>query len=323
MAEWLHLRNLNDVDELIEMGFVTPAAGHMIRLHPMMQEIVIADLKPSVKKCKILLTNLQEICLAHGVDVPYFKPLFQTVENIIAYIEKDEPTFFLRFLEDVFPYMEKYQYRPGMERVLFALETAVPNYGTNEDRALLLDYRATMEKNDQKAIKYEKDALALIPEINASNALLVSNLHSNLGGLYANIKQYALASEHMETGLRILEEYQPIPRHDMIAKIASYAMLQNNMKHPEKGFAILEKMAQGLQNNHMEHSGDYAMVLEAMGGICLSQGKIPEGTSYLRQSLALFEKVCGGDTELMERKKQAMIQTYESAGVNLNLWLEA
>lgn len=322
MAEWLHLRNLNDVDELIEMGFVTPAAGHMIRLHPMMQEIAIADLKPSVKKCKMLLTNLQEICLAHGVDVPYFKPLFQTVENIIAYIEKDEPTFFLRFLEDVFPYMEKYQYRPGMERVLFALETAVPNYGTNEDRALLLDYRATMEKNDQKAIKYEKDALALIPEINASNALLVSNLHSNLGGLYANIKQYALASEHMETGLCILEEYQPIPRHDMIAKIASYAMLQNNMKHPEKGFAILEKMAQGLQNNHMEHSGDYAMVLEAMGGICLSQGKIPEGTSYLRQSLALFEKVCGGDTELMERKKHAMIQTYKSSGVNLNLWLE-
>lgn len=158
------------------------------------------------------------VCLAHGVDVPYFKPLFQTVENIIAYIEKDEPTFFLRFLEDVFPYMEKYQYRLGMERVLFALETAVPNYGSNEDRALLLDYRATMEKNDQKAIKYEKDALALIPEINASNALLVSNLHSNLGGLYANIKQYALASEHMETGLRILEEYQPIPRHDMIAK---------------------------------------------------------------------------------------------------------
>ena len=147
-------------------------------------------------------------------------------------------------------------------------------------------------------------------------------MHSNLGGLYANIKQYALASEHMETGLRILEEYQPIPRHDMIAKIASYAMLQNNMKHPEKGFAILEKMAQGLQNNHMEHSGDYAMVLEAMGGICLSQGKIPEGTSYLRQSLALFEKVCGGDTELMERKKQAMIQIYKSAGVNLNLWLE-
>ena len=108
----------------------------------------------------------------------------------------------------------------------------------------------------------------------------------------------------------------------MIAKIASYAMLQNNMKHPEKGFAILEKMAQGLQSNHMEHSGDYAMVLEAMGGICLSQGKIPEGTSYLRQSLALFEKVCGGDTELMERKKQAMIQIYKSAGVNLNLWLE-
>ena len=143
------------------------------------------------------------------MDVPYFKPRSKRWKNIIAYIEKMSQPSSCASWRTCSRTWKSINTGLAWSGCFFALETAVPNYGTNEDRALLLYYRATMEKNDQKAIKYEKDALALIPEINASNALLVSNLHSNLGGLYANIKQYALASEHMETGLRILEEYQP------------------------------------------------------------------------------------------------------------------
>ena len=34
------------------------------------------------------------------------------------------------------------------------------NHGTSSDRALLLDYQATMETKPEKAIKLEKEALA-------------------------------------------------------------------------------------------------------------------------------------------------------------------
>ncbi len=44
--------------------------------------------------------------------------------------------------------------------------------GTDSDRALLLDFQATLETKPEKAIKLEKD-----------DARLVSNLHANLGGL--------------------------------------------------------------------------------------------------------------------------------------------
>lgn len=322
-ADWLNLCDLNDLEELIETGFVTPEPGHLIRLHPMMQEIAIADLKPSVTKCRTLLTNLQQTCLAHGIDVTYFKQLFQTIENTVTYIDNDDPVFYLRFLEDTFPYMEKYRYLSGMEQVISALEIEVTNHGSNEDRALLLDYRAALEEKPQKAIKYEKDALALIPEINAGNALLVSNLHSNLGGLYAEAKQHALAAEHMETGIHILEQYPAIPKHDLIAQVTNYAMLLCNAKQPDRGFAALQKLAQGLQSLGQGHSADYMTILQAMGGICLNQGKIQEGTHYMQQALAIYEDLCGGDSDMIEAKKQEIMQTYTVAGANIALQLKS
>ena len=56
--------------------------------------------------------------------------------------------------------------------------------GTDSDRALLLDFQATLETKPEKAIKLEKDALAQIETITADNARLGSNIHANLGGLY-------------------------------------------------------------------------------------------------------------------------------------------
>ena len=57
------------------------------------------------------------------------------------------------------------------------------NIGTDSDRALLLDFQATLETKPEKAIKLEKDALAQI-ELSLLTMLVVSNLHVNLGGLY-------------------------------------------------------------------------------------------------------------------------------------------
>lgn len=77
----------------------------MIALHPMMQEVTMEETKPSVQNCHILLDSLQQTCLRHGEEVSYYKQLFQTIESMIVQIENDNMPVYLRFLEDVFPYM--------------------------------------------------------------------------------------------------------------------------------------------------------------------------------------------------------------------------
>ena len=52
------------------------------------------------------------------------------------------------------------------------------------DRALLLDYKATLERNIGKAVKLEKEAMSLLSPVTPENAHLAANLYGNLGGLY-------------------------------------------------------------------------------------------------------------------------------------------
>ena len=89
----------------------------------MIQEIAVADMQPSVKTCFPLLESLQNICLLHGNDISYYRLVFQTVENIITKTTKDDISGYLLFLEDVFPYMEKYHEENGMQRILRELSS--------------------------------------------------------------------------------------------------------------------------------------------------------------------------------------------------------
>ena len=99
-----------------------------------------------------------------GVEISYYKKLFQTVENIMQLIEKDDIPQYLLFLENIFPYMEKYHYQKGMTEIIQELKRLVKtdNHGTASDRALLLDYQATIEAKPPKAIQLEKEALSQI-----------------------------------------------------------------------------------------------------------------------------------------------------------------
>ena len=53
-GSWLKLRNLNKVNDLIEMGFVQPGNDHYVSLHPMIREVVVEELKPSVQNCRTM-----------------------------------------------------------------------------------------------------------------------------------------------------------------------------------------------------------------------------------------------------------------------------
>lgn len=87
-AKWLELPTLNEINDLIETGFVQTTTRHTISLHPMIKEIALSETKPSVSSCHILLDSLQKICLMHGMEVAYYKKLFQTIGNIIELIER-------------------------------------------------------------------------------------------------------------------------------------------------------------------------------------------------------------------------------------------
>lgn len=318
-ASWLLLRNMNTINDLVEKGFIQTKSCHAIALHPMIQEVAITETKPSVRNCHTLLNSLQEICLRHGEEISYYKQLFQTIENIVTSIEKDDTETYLRFLEDTFPYVQKYGYEPGMKLILAELNSMLKDntIGSASDRALLLDFHAANEKKPEKAIKLEKEAVEMISEVTAENALLAANFHANLGGLYKQTGKLELAKQHMETGISLLEQYGLVPYHDSIPQISNYAVLLTDMGEPQLGLSALQNLSRVIREYNSDVSGDYAFVQEAMGSICLVTGDVSQATTHFKKALAVYEMVFDAEPELIEEKKQDILETYAQAGIAL------
>ena len=226
---------------------------------------------------------------------------------------------YLRFLEDVFPYMENYRYYQGMELVLDTLSNLLKDtaVGSVSDRALLLSYQAAYEKKADKAIKMQKDAIAMIPEVTADNALLVCSLYANLGGMYRVNGKLELAKENMELAVRIMDEYSLAYYHDSIVQITNYAVLMTDMGQPDVGLSALRKLCRVIREYNSDTGLDYASVQEAMGGICLTMGEIQPATSHFRKAMENYETVFEFEPDMIETKKQELLGTYAQAGLYL------
>ena len=318
-AKWLELPTLNEINDLIETGFVQTTTRHTISLHPMIQEIALSETKPSVNICHILLDSLQKICLMHGIEVDYYKKLFQTIGNIIELIEKDDIPKYLLFLENVFPYMDNYNYQKGMREIIQELKNLLKHkdIGTDSDRALLLDFQATLEIKPEKAIKLEKDAIALIKEITEENAHLASNLHSNLGGLYRMNGYPDLAREHMEKGLFLLEQYNLLYTHDGIPQFTNYAMFLAEQQAPEKGISVLQKLSKGIKEYNSDCCLDYATVQESLATIYLMTANLPKAKTHFKRACKIYEKIWADEPEMIKAKYQEIQELYPQIGFSI------
>ena len=315
-AKWLELPTLNEINDLIETGFVQTTTRRTISLHPMIQEITLSETKPSVTRCHILLDSLQHICLMHGMEVDYYKKLFQTIGNIIELIEKDDIPKYLLFLENAFPYMDNYNYHKGMNGIIQELKCLLKtkSIGTDSDRALLLDFQATLETKPEKAIKLEKDALAQIETITVDNARLVSNLHANLGGLYRMNGHPDLAREHMEKSISLLDQFNLLHINDSIPQIANYAMFLTEQQEPERGISELQKLSGIIKEYHSDHCLDYAKVQETLGTIYLMTANLPQAKTHFKRAFKIYEKIWTDEPEMIEAKYQEIQELYPQVG---------
>ena len=157
----------------------------------------------------------------------------------------------------------------------------------------------------------------MLTEITQDNALLASNLWSNLGGFYKQVGKFEQAKQSMEQGIQILEQYGLTYYHDSIAQITNYAVLLNDMGQPDIGLSALQKLCRVIREYSSDNSMDYAMVQEAMGGICLTIGDIQQATTHFKESMTIYEVLFEAKPDVIEAKKHELLETYTQAGVYL------
>lgn len=308
-ARWLGLNTMDDINELVELGFITNPEMDKISLLPMVRDIAIEDLSPSVTSCITLLNSIQQICLRHGEDVPYRKTLFEIIESVIHYAEKDNFPFYIRFIEDAFSYMEKYRYENGMRLIVSEMDMYKGELAQN-DLALFYDCQSAVEafinENYNKAISLSKKAIeACVPE---RNLHLAANLHMNLGYCYHLNGNTELAKQSMETAIAYMWEHNEL-NNDVIIMIHNYANLMSDLGEPIKAVRAMRKCAEMIKAAHTDMCSDYADLYFDMGIIYLQINQRTNSKECFEEALRVYKNVYS-DTDRHYLERYSEISNY-------------
>ena len=313
LAKWLRQDSLNTINSLIEMGFIHSQPGRIVALHPLVQEVALEELKPSMQNCHTLLDSLHETCLLHGEEIPHAQAVVQTIEGIVTHAIKDASAYYLRFIEDAIPFAERYRCQRGIVAMLHEMEALLNNsvLGTHDDRALLLSYQAMCADTPSAAIRLQEQALSTLAEIKTDNALLASNIHANLGGMYREFGNHIKAREHMEEALSLLRRYDLLACHDSIPQVVNYAMLLSEMGQPDKAIAVLEQVEKVVQEHNAAVCMDTAAIHEAMGNAYLITGNVEQAAVCHRKCLNIYVKLFPNQPDMLSAKQADFRMLYE------------
>ena len=307
---WLKLPSLNDVNYLAKYGFIhDDKENRKISLHPLIREIVALETLPSVSNCHTLLDSLHCICLVHGLEVKRPQNVIDSLISITENILADIPEDYLLFLQDMFPYLEKYlvtDYLPKLvERIEYVMKQDTHSYC---DRALLLDYKAELFliKNDYKnALKKRLKAVSILEPYHTEDAdqrtaNLLSNLYNNLSNTYLLMKKTKEAAEMLHTALTIRQEYVHLglaESHDMLQQL----MNLTNMLVLSKNTDMAKQVLSTYENLVLEHEGTQTLdngVCQMMyGAIALSEGNAKEAELHLLSAENIISEVMGTDND--------------------------
>lgn len=310
LAKWIGLTDMNCINDLVELGFIQENETDIISLHPIVQEITVADLKPSIANCRNLITSINYLCTLHGADLPFSKTLFNVIENIISLAEKDDTALYILFLENAFEAMEKERYLNGMRFIVCEMETLQDDLGQN-DTALLWDFKAAIEavnSNYKKAVEYSLKAVeTCAPE---ENHLLAANVHQNLGYYFHHLGDLNSAKIYVEQGIAYLEKYGQL-NHDFIAFVHNYANLISDCGEPLKAVRALKKCAEMVKEGMSDMCIEYADMVFDISVIYLQINDRAKSEQSLDEAFRVYRAILPED--VLRDKCEIALNYFKSA----------
>lgn len=311
---WMRLDNLTDVNHLIKYGFINEDTDNKkISLHPLLQEVIAIETIPTVTACRTIMDSLHLICLAHGLELRRPENIISSLISVSERIVVDDGAYFLLFLQDMFPYLEKYlvsDYLPKLtERISYVME----EYKLESpcDKALLLDYKAEcflLKKDYGNAVKKREKAISIIEKFHNKDAdmrtaNLLSNLYNNLSNTYLLMKRGNEAAKALLTAFDIRMEYAHLgltESHDSLQQMMNLINMLLLAKDVDNAKIVLEQYETLVLEHLSDTSLDYGICKLSRGIIDVMEGKPEPAEMNLLGAESIIGNAMGTDNDYMK-----------------------
>ena len=289
------IEDLDNVNDLIELGYISNSEADIIALHPLISDIAADDIKPSYNNYSAFIENIHTKNLSFGMYSDDWKLTIGISTRIIQNIVKDDISAYIKFTEDSFSLMDTHEDINGMYLCVFKLESILRDkeVGTNNDRALLLNFRAclkiTFENKFLQAEQLQKKALNICePE---ENPLLYANLNMNMGVIYYDNYFPRKALEYMEKAVNMLDKTN-IDTANYYAMLKNYCDVIAANQEYGKAISLLE---QNIVKARAVGSAAYPDLLFDTAVLCFISKQQEKGIEYMEMSAAEYKKINAAD----------------------------
>ena len=312
LAKMLELNDTNGINELCELGFIENIHADIITLHPMIRDIILLDLKPTLDNCNTFVNNLKSKLQIIGIELPDSATIISAVRNVMKYIGSTESNSYLSFLEAAYIFLDNYHEYDLMERIISETEKLLSDktLGTVNNRALLLNNKAMlpMNRNDKpaKSISMMNKALSIC-DSNA-NSVLFANINMNLGLLYIENNETERGLEFMDKAylfIKLTRTYN----NDFITIARNYAATLSENSRVTKAIEVLKECEFATESCC---SNNHATLLYDLGATYILSGNYP--LAVKKYSLAFAEYFALGCSEELTARKIAAARQMQRYG---------
>lgn len=261
--------------------------------------------------------------------------------SVIERVIVDMPEEYLLFLQDTFPYFEKYlvtDYLPKLvERIAYMMEQHQLN--TSRDKALLLDYKAELfilRKEYSNALKKRIKAIQIVESENTEDVRIItlySNLYNNLSNTYLYLKKIKEATEALKKAFEIRKKYEHLglmESHDTLQQIANLAnmlIIGTELAQARELLSLYESLVSEYES---EECLDYGFCQTLFGILCYREGKATEAERHFLSAETIIADIMGTDNDYIKTiyrylhslytrwKKPELAQKYKEKYLEIN-----
>jgi tetratricopeptide (TPR) repeat protein/energy-coupling factor transporter ATP-binding protein EcfA2 len=341
---WMRLDNLTDVNHLIKYGFINEDTDNKkISLHPLLQEVISIETIPTITACRTLLNSLHLVCLAHGLELRRPENIIASLISVSERIIVDDGAYFLLFLQDMFPYLDKYLVSDYLPKLTDRISYLMEEYKLESpcDRALLLDYKAEcflLKKDYANAVKEREKAINIMEKMHTKDAdmrtaNLLSNLYNNFSNTYLLMKRGNEAANALRTAFDIRMEYTHLgltESHDSLQQMMNLINILLMAKDVDNAKIVLEQYESLVLEHLSDTSLDYGICKLSKGIIDMMEGTTESAEVNLLAAESIIGNAVGTDNDYMkttyrylnnlyaQRKKPEKAIEYRDKYFNIN-----
>ena len=238
-AKWLELPTLNEINDLIETGFVQTTTRRTISLHPMIQEITLSETKPSVTRCHILLDFQATLETKPEKAIKLEKDALAQIENITAdnarlvsnlhanlgglYRMNGHPDLAREHMEKSISLLDQFN--------LLHINDSIPQIA---NYAMFL----TEQQEPERGISELQKLSGIIKEYHSDHCLDYAKVQETLGTIYLMTANLPQAKTHFKRAFKIYEKIWT-DEPEMIE--AKYQEIQE--LYPQVGFFLGQQLS--------------------------------------------------------------------------------